>query len=350
MRLGEALDEHVLRTIGVLVLVDQQVAELRRVAGPDDGRGLEQLHRLEEQIVEVERVALRERLAVLLEDFGDLLATNRPVVAERLGALHAVLGVADARERHPRRQQLVVDLQGLEDLLDGADLVGRVVDHEVARKADRGRFAAQQPGADRVEGRNPHRSGLAVEERSDTLAHFLGGLVGEGDGEDLVEVGEPAADDVGDAIGDDTGLARAGAREDQQRAFGMEDGVALFRIEFVEEGHQEDRSSIATRSSAGVVGVPRGDTGTPFGDHHGSWAHHDAPLRCGSWAHHDAPVRCGSWAHHDAPLLYGDALGEVAGLVDVAAAADGDVVREQLQRDHGHDGCHERRARRQRDA
>src|SRR5438874_9654731 len=37
-------------------------------------------------------------------------------------------------------------------------------------------------------------------------------------------------------------------------------------------------------------------------------------------------------------LLDGYALGEIARLVDVAAAPDGDVVREQLQRDH-----HERR-------
>ena len=32
------------------------------------------------------------------------------------------------------------------------------------------------------------------------------------------------------------------------------------------------------------------------------------------------------------PLLDGNAFGQVAGLVDVAAAADGDVVGQQLQR------------------
>src|SRR5437763_3569747 len=39
--------------------------------------------------------------------------------------------------------------------------------------------------------------------------------------------------------------------------------------------------------------------------------------------------------HTPNPLLDGDALGEVARLVDVAAAEPGDVVREELQR-HGH--------------
>lgn len=38
------------------------------------------------------------------------------------------------------------------------------------------------------------------------------------------------------------------------------------------------------------------------------------------------------------PLLDGDALGEVARLVDVAASADGDVVGEELEGDDFEDG------------
>src|SRR5579872_1305436 len=37
------------------------------------------------------------------------------------------------------------------------------------------------------------------------------------------------------------------------------------------------------------------------------------------------------------PLFYSDALREVPALIDVAAAADGDVVREQLERQHHDD-------------
>ena len=39
------------------------------------------------------------------------------------------------------------------------------------------------------------------------------------------------------------------------------------------------------------------------------------------------------------PLLYRDALGQVTGLVDVAAAQDGDLAGEQLQRDTRRDGA-----------
>ena len=40
-------------------------------------------------------------------------------------------------------------------------------------------------------------------------------------------------------------------------------------------------------------------------------------------------------AEYHAPLFYGDGLGQVAGLVYVATAADGDVVSEELERQHG---------------
>ena len=77
----------------------------------------------------------------------------------RLGPLHLVLGLADARQRHPRRDQLVVGVDVLERLLDRGLLVGRVVDDEVAAEADGRPFAAQQLGAQRVERRDPQAAG-----------------------------------------------------------------------------------------------------------------------------------------------------------------------------------------------
>ncbi|GGU28929.1 hypothetical protein GCM10010208_62060 [Actinomadura livida] len=46
----------------------------------------------------------------------------------------------------------------------------------------------------------------------------------------------PLAQQVGDAVGEDPGLARSGARDDQQRAAGVHDGGALLLIEAVEQG------------------------------------------------------------------------------------------------------------------
>ena len=47
------------------------------------------------------------------------------------------------------------------------------------------------------------------------LPHFLGGILGVGDGEDFVGPGVSFADQVGDALGENGGLARARAGDDQ---------------------------------------------------------------------------------------------------------------------------------------
>jgi hypothetical protein len=52
----------------------------------------------------------------------------------------------------------------------------------------------------------------------DPLAHLGGGLVGEGDREDLTRAAPLARpEQVGDALGQHPGLARAGAGDDEQR-------------------------------------------------------------------------------------------------------------------------------------
>jgi 4-diphosphocytidyl-2C-methyl-D-erythritol kinase len=63
VRAGEQLHQLVLRAVGVLVLVDQQVFVAAVVAFAHLGRRLEQAHGFEQQIVEVERVGLRQLLA-----------------------------------------------------------------------------------------------------------------------------------------------------------------------------------------------------------------------------------------------------------------------------------------------
>ena len=125
----------------------------------------------------------------------------------------------------------IVDAELLQRLLHHRQLVVRVVDDEVARQADVRRLPPQQPGAERVEGRDPHAPAVGVEQALDAGPHLFRRLVGEGDGEDRRRVGEPLADKVGDAVRDDARLARPGARENEQRPVGLQDGLPLFRVE-----------------------------------------------------------------------------------------------------------------------
>jgi hypothetical protein len=154
--------------------------------------------------------------------------------------------MADARQRLARRHELVVDAQLFLDLLDDGDLVGRVVDHEIARQSDFRRFAPQQPRAQRVEGGQPHAARVLADQRFDALAHFAGRFVGERHRQHLVRLRVAVADEVCDPIRDDASLPRARTGEDEQRSLAVQHGVALFGIEFGEEIHGEGPVIIAS--------------------------------------------------------------------------------------------------------
>ena len=65
------------------------------------------------------------------------------------------------------------------------------------------------------------------------LAHFLGRILGVGDSENFVGPGVAFADQVGDALGKNCGLARARAGDDQHWAVDVFDrfALALVRLE-----------------------------------------------------------------------------------------------------------------------
>ena len=84
----ERLDPQVLRPVRVLVLVDVEVAPAGLVGVEHLGRPLEQLDRLEQQVVEVERADRPQPLLVALRELRD----------DPLAVVDGVLG-----EERPRR-------------------------------------------------------------------------------------------------------------------------------------------------------------------------------------------------------------------------------------------------------
>ena len=75
-----------------------------------------------------------------------------------------------------------------------------------------------------------------AEQQLDALAHLLRGLVGEGDGQDLAGARAPGLHEPGDAVGEHARLARAGAGQDEQRAVAVGHGLALGRVEALQQG------------------------------------------------------------------------------------------------------------------
>jgi hypothetical protein len=251
---GEVTHEQVLRPVGVLVFVDHHEAESSGVALARRRRLLEELNRLEQQVVEVERAALREDLQVALVDLRNLFLAKAPGLLLHLRRrLHAVLRLADAGERGTRRQQFFVDVDVAQHLLDRRVLIRRVVDDEIALEPDLSRLAAQQARAHRVERRDPHPPAVGGEQPRDARAHLLRGLVREGDREHFLLAREAATDEIGNAKRDDARLARARTGEDEQRPFDLLDGLALLRVQIRQKVHGKFETGSHHRGNAGRV-------------------------------------------------------------------------------------------------
>ena len=121
-------------------------------------------------------------------------------------------------------------------MLDYGLLIGLVVDGEGAGEAgvvDAEGFdvAAKDADAKAVEGGDGGLGeGGVAEDFFYALDHLFCGLVGEGDGEDVVWGDAALLYEVGDAVGDDAGFAAAGAGEEENGAVDREDALALLGI------------------------------------------------------------------------------------------------------------------------
>mgnify|MGYP001628042608 CR=1 FL=1 len=227
---GDGPHQPVLHVVGVLELVDEQVPEAPTELDPEALLGLDREHQAVDEVREVERVGLRHALLVLGVDALDLLVED--VADDHVaGAADLLLLPADPVDEELRRVALLVELHVLEHALHHRAAVLVVVDGEVALHADLVGVATQQPRAGRVEGADPEIARPAADEVAEPLPHLLGGLVGEGDGQDVPGRHRPLRHQVRHAVGDDARLAAARAREDHQGPSVVEDRLALRRIQ-----------------------------------------------------------------------------------------------------------------------
>ena len=257
--------------VGVLILVHQYVLEPPAVVLQHRRHADEQLQRLEQQIVEVQRVVVAQALLVEAVDVRNLLHAE---VLLALGEVfvrreHVHLRVADLGLHLARRVDLVRQVELLEHVLDDGHLVLVVVDGEVVGIAQLLDVAAQYAAAGGVEGGHPQLGRPVAHQLFDALAHLAGGLVGEGDGQYVVGidgllgkqrravlvqaaaqaifqmrallrrvggvafavVGVSVAHHVGDALSQHRGLARARAGQHQQRPLYLKYRLALLGVE-----------------------------------------------------------------------------------------------------------------------
>ena len=237
---GQQRDEPVLDGVGVLELVDQDVAAALAPALEDLRELPEELERENQQIVEVDGIVGLQRARVAR---GGLRGEDRVGVGAVAGIRLAplVLGARDRGEHAFGIDVAAADQAHLaERFLQSRKLVGGVVDREVALVAEVLDLAPQHAHAEGVERRDRRGLGPLADKFFHPLLQLLGRFVRESDRED--RPGRDAAlHEVGDAVRERARLAGAGTGEDQQRAVAVKDGFALARVESVQILAHESR-------------------------------------------------------------------------------------------------------------
>ena len=229
---GELLGDLVLGDVGVLELVDHDVDVAVAVAFGYVGVLAQERVSLEDEVVEVEGGRLGEEVVVLFVDAVDyLLEVIGLLEAVALGVDELALCAGDGGEDVAGGVLLGVDVELVHGAFDERCLVGLVVDGVVLVESEEFTVPAEYPGAERMEGADGYLIAAGAHEGLGALPHLAGGLVGESEGGDAVGLDAAPVDEVGDAVGDDAGLAAAGACDDEHGAADGFDGLALSGVE-----------------------------------------------------------------------------------------------------------------------
>ena len=263
--------------VGVLVLVDQEIAPAALIFGEDFRPFAQQPQAFEQQVAEVDGV---ERFQPLLIEAVERRAaavgeTGRFVGRRMVGIEAAVLPAVDQRRQCARRPALVVDVLGLQDLLEQPKLIVGVEDGEIRLQPDQFGVATQNFGADRMERAEPRQAVGDAGQQLDPLAHLARRLVGESDGEDFVRPRPSRGDEMGDAGRQHPRLADAGAGQHQHRPVERLDGATLLGIEAGQVARREMRGG--ARRQGGLRGPRPGPGRSSRG-----MANHASPRRAGA--------------------------------------------------------------------
>jgi len=85
--------------------------------------------------------------------------------------------------------------------------------------------------------KGPHDDAFSggSDELEDPLFHLAGGLVGKGQGEQLLGLGEALGKDIGEAVGEYPGFAAARTGDDHLGALGVFDGGPLGGVQVLKK-------------------------------------------------------------------------------------------------------------------
>ena len=230
----QQLEPGILQLVGVLELVDQDMAKAPLVMLAHRVLVAQQLVAAQHQLAEVDHaLALALGLVELVEiDLAPLILVAR---AHLVRAQSVLLAAGDEPLQLLRGIALLVDLVLLAQALDRAELVLHVEDLEALRQVGQLPVRAQQPMAQAVEGADPHAAHIDRQHGRQAGQHLLGRLVGEGHGQQAARRELAGLQQPGNARGQHARLAGAGASQDQRGLGRQRDGSQLLGVEALQQ-------------------------------------------------------------------------------------------------------------------
>ena len=224
----------ILRHVGVLILVHQDVAEPVVVVGEHFLVLGEDADRVQQQVAEIDRVQRRQPVLVELVQLLAFAFRKLPRLARRqfLRPDRTVLPAVDQAGEIARRPPLLVDAFRFEDLLDQPQLVIRIQHSEARLQLRQLRMPPQDLRGDGVECTKPPQPlALVPDQFERALAHLPRGLVREGDHEHLARPCLPLRQDMRHPRRQHARLAGPRAREHEQWPLRRHHSIALFGVQ-----------------------------------------------------------------------------------------------------------------------
>ena len=210
----------ILRQVGVLVLVHMDVAKPPLIILEHRRMVDQQLERLEQQVVKVERVRVLQGLLIAHKNIVDLLTLiilfglPEPLVRGQ----DFIFRVRNLRADFLGRKGFFIDVQPLDPVLQNAQLIVVVIDRKGTLITKLFNIPSQNTHADRVECTQPHILGdLPADKALNAIPHLTGRFVGKGKRKDLPGR-HLMLKQIRDPVSQRPRFAAPGSGQDQHRA------------------------------------------------------------------------------------------------------------------------------------
>jgi len=210
---GEEFEEFVLEFVGILILIDHDVAVAVGRLGAEGRIGIEDLICQHQQVVEIDEIVFDNVGLIRFVDLGNLF-----VVGQFRFFGHFLRGEQDIfvfADLVGHKRDIEVDFEVFGQGADEAFFVVAVDDDEGVGAAEAFDVEFEKEQTKLVEGRQQGRVGtLVADETNGAFAHLSGCFVGKSERQGIGRVDPHFADEVRQSGGEGLGLAAAGTGKD----------------------------------------------------------------------------------------------------------------------------------------